>query len=53
MTKNRSIEHPSGTAIWCPSGSLTTKTLLAKAAQGAHYFDFRSTKGMIPLMDLF
>jgi hypothetical protein len=46
------IEHPSRNGNLESFGELNYETLLVKPAQGAHYFDFRSTKGMMSVMDL-
>jgi hypothetical protein len=51
MAKNR-IEHPSGNSDLVSVGKLDHKTLLPKAPQGAHHFDFCSIKGMVSVMDL-
>jgi len=46
------IEHPSRNGDLESFGELNYETLLVEPAQGAHYFDFRSTKGMMSVMDL-
>jgi len=46
------IEHPSRNGDLESVGELNYETLLVEPAQGAHYFDFRSTKGMMSVMDL-
>ena len=52
LTAINRIEHPSGNGDPVSFGKLDDKTFLVKAAQGAHYFDFRSIKGMMSVMDL-
>jgi hypothetical protein len=51
VAKNR-IEHPSRNSDLVSFGKLDYKTLLVEPAQGAHYFDFGSIKGMMSVMDL-
>ena len=46
------IEHPSRNGDLVPFGKLDYKTFLLEAAQGAHYFYFRSIKGMMSVMNL-
>ena len=46
------IEHPSRNGDLKSFGELDYKTLLLEAAQDAHYFDFRSEKGMMSVMNL-
>ena len=46
------IEHPSRNGDLESFGELNYETLLVKPAQGAHYFDFRSIKRVISVMDL-
>jgi len=46
------VEHPSRNGDLDSFGELNYETLLVEPAQRAHYFDFRSTKGMMSVMDL-
>jgi hypothetical protein len=46
------IEHPSRNGDLESFGELNHETLFVEPAQSAHYFDFRSTKGMMSVMDL-
>ena len=46
------IEHPSRNGDLVSFGKLDYKTLLVKAAQGTHYFDFRSIKRVMSVMNL-
>ncbi len=46
------IEHPSRNGDLVSFGKLDYKTFLVEAAQGAHYFDFRSIKRVMSVMDL-
>jgi len=46
------IEHPSRNGDLVSFGKLDYKTFLAKAAQGARYFDFRSIKRVMSVMNL-
>jgi hypothetical protein len=46
------IEHPSRNGDLESFGQFDYKTLIVEPAQGAHHFDFRSTKGMMSVMDL-
>ena len=46
------IEHPSRNGDLVSFGKLDYKTFLLEAAQGAHYFYFRSIKRMMSVMNL-
>jgi hypothetical protein len=46
------IEHPSRNGDLKSFGELNYETLFVEPAQSAHYFDFRSIKGMMSVMDL-
>jgi hypothetical protein len=52
LTAKNRIEHPSRNSDLVSFGKLDYKTFLVEAAQGAHYFDFGSIKGMMSIMDL-
>ena len=52
LTAKNWIEHPNRNGDLKSFGKLDYKTLLLKAAQGAHHFDFRSIKRMMSVMDL-
>lgn|GEM_PF-3374008 len=51
LTAKNWIEHPSSNSDLESFGKFDYKALFVKAAQGAHYFDFGSIKGMMPIMD--
>jgi len=51
LTAKDRIEHPSRNGDLVSFGKFDYKTFLLKAAQGAHHFDFCSTKGMMSVMD--
>jgi len=46
------IEHPSRNGDLKSFGELNYETLLVEPAQGAHYFDFRSIKRVMSVVDL-
>jgi hypothetical protein len=46
------IEHPSRNGDLESVGELNYETLFVEPAQSAHYFDFRSIKRVISVMDL-
>jgi hypothetical protein len=52
LTAINRIEHLCGNSDLESFGELDYKTLLVEPAQGAHYFDFGSIKGMMSVMDL-
>ena len=51
LTAKNRIEHPSRNGDLVSFGKLDYKTFLVEAAQGAHYFDFCSIKGMMSVVD--
>ena len=51
LTAKNRIEHPSRNSDLVSFGKLDYKTFLVEAAQGAHYFDFCSIKGMMSVVD--
>jgi hypothetical protein len=52
LTAMNWIEHPSRNGDLESFGELNYKTLFVEPAQSAHYFDFRSIKRVISVMDL-
>jgi hypothetical protein len=52
LTAMNWIEHPSRNGDLESFGELNYETLLVEPAQGAHYFDFRSIKWVMSIMDL-
>ena len=52
LTAKDRIEHPSRNSDLESFGKFDYKALFVEAAQGAHYFDFCSIKGMMSVMDL-
>jgi hypothetical protein len=46
------IEHPSRNGDLESFGELNYETLFVEPAQSAHYFDFRSIKGVMSVMNL-
>ena len=52
LTAKYRFEHPGRNGDLVSFGKFDYKTFLLEAAQGAHYFDFRSIKRMMSVMDL-
>jgi hypothetical protein len=52
LTAKNRIEHPSRNGDLESFRQLDYKTLLVEPAQGAHYFDFRSIKGVMSVINL-
>jgi len=46
------IEHPSRNGDLKSFGELNYETLFVEPPQGAHYFDFRSIKGVMSVINL-